>query len=231
MVPHIWKHLPEHPDDVILRSIFFLFSSGVLVLLCAGMIASRTKQWMSSPTYDRTILLYPRHVALEKLQIGLPQGWVQFCFVFELMCKFHVRMIHSFQFPILSLFLFHARTLAAIVEKKELGEEYKNHVRKFLPALRYPLFDLSAAADWLEALVDGSLPSEPLLDVSAILSCTWKILQDSECISLPIPSSLIPTPRAMITTGLKQAAPASSSRQPNEFSIHPNDLRPLLVVG
>lgn len=65
------------------------------------------------------------------------------------------------------------------MEKKDIGDEYKNHVRKFLPALRYPIFDLSAAADWLEALVDGSLPSEPLLDVSAILSCTWKVLQVS----------------------------------------------------
>lgn len=37
----------------------------------------RTKQWMASPTYDKTILVYPRDVALEHLQIGLPQGWLR----------------------------------------------------------------------------------------------------------------------------------------------------------
>ena len=97
---------------------------------------------------------------------------VGFIFVFEPVCKCQDEMIYSFS----CLFFPSPCTLAAIVEKKDLGEEYKNHLRKFLPSLRYPLFGLSESADWLEALVDGSLPSEPLLDVSAILACTWKVV-------------------------------------------------------
>ena len=33
---------------------------------------------MSSGRYHTTVLFYPRHVALEKLEVGLPQGGVEF---------------------------------------------------------------------------------------------------------------------------------------------------------
>ncbi|CAK9005962.1 unnamed protein product [Durusdinium trenchii] len=47
----LW-HYPEHPDDVILR----------------------TKQWMASPEFTFTSLLYPRHLAFERLRLGVPAG-------------------------------------------------------------------------------------------------------------------------------------------------------------
>lgn len=56
-----------------------------------------------------------------------------------------------------------------ISEKRELGDEYKNHVRKYLEALRTPLYGLQRAADWLEAWVDGRLPVSTLLDVDPCL--------------------------------------------------------------
>lgn len=68
--------------------------------------------------------------------------------------------------PLCSLQLL-PHSLAVLAEKRDLGDEFKAHVQKFLPVLRYPLFVLKASADWLEGLINGSLQPEPLLDVSA----------------------------------------------------------------
>lgn len=58
---------------------------------------------------------------------------------------------------------------AALADKREITQDYRNHIKKFLPSLRHPLYEMERAADWLEGWVDGSLPPTPLLDVSARL--------------------------------------------------------------
>lgn len=58
---------------------------------------------------------------------------------------------------------------AAWAEKREITEDQKAHITKFLPALRFPLFQLGRAADFLEGWIHDSLPPEPLVDVSACL--------------------------------------------------------------
>ena len=58
----------------------------------------------------------------------------------------------------------------ALASKRELGEEYKKHILKYVPALRTPLFGLSVAADWLERWLADTLPPPDLLDVHAQLS-------------------------------------------------------------
>lgn len=64
-------------------------------------------------------------------------------------------------------FSFSGWPLAVLAPKRDLGADFKNNIRKFLPLLRQPLYGLQRAADWLEALIDGTLPQKPLLDVSA----------------------------------------------------------------
>ena len=77
------QDLREHPDDVILRTYPSVKSESLSMFSAADVLCNlktfvhRTKQWMASPTYDKTILVYPRQIALEKLQIGLPQGWLR----------------------------------------------------------------------------------------------------------------------------------------------------------
>ena len=56
---------------------------------------------------------------------------------------------------------------AGTAENNELPQEYKDHLRKYVPALRsYGLHD---AAQYYEDWVDGALELAPLLDVSAHL--------------------------------------------------------------
>ena len=55
-------------------------------------------------------------------------------------------------------------------EKRDMGAEMQNHIRKYLPSLRASIPGLSKCADWLEAWIDGTLPPVPLLEVDAFLA-------------------------------------------------------------
>ena len=65
--------------------------------------------------------------------------------------------------------------------RRDLGLEYRNHILKFISMLRQPLYGLEKAADWLENLVNGSLPKIPLLDVSASLGSKRLLLSVRVC--------------------------------------------------
>lgn len=56
---------------------------------------------------------------------------------------------------------------AVISEKRDLGEEYKNHVEKFAAMLSNPLYGLEESGRWLRDWIRNTLPVEPLLPVSA----------------------------------------------------------------
>ena len=58
---------------------------------------------------------------------------------------------------------------AGLGEKREITDDQVQHIEKFLPVLRYPLYNLERCADFLESWISGSLPAQPLLDVSALL--------------------------------------------------------------
>ncbi|CAK9057629.1 FO synthase subunit 1 [Durusdinium trenchii] len=88
----LWSYR-EDPDDVILR----------------------TKQFMSSCFYSKTVNLYPRALALERLPVGIP---------------------------------------AALADKRDVLNDFKKDVSKYLRLLRTPLFGLERAADWLEDWVN-----------------------------------------------------------------------------
>eukprot|EP00435_Cladocopium_sp_Y103_P019339 s3014_g4.t1 len=65
--------------------------------------------------------------------------------------------------------LSHAVTLLkqrGLAGNKELGSEYTEHLQKYVPLLRNPVFKLDRAADWLAGWIAGSLPAYELLDVS-----------------------------------------------------------------
>ena len=57
--------------------------------------------------------------------------------------------------------------MAVVHDKKDIGEEYRSHILKFVPQLRDPLLDLTRAAQYLEDWVNGELTLNALLDVSA----------------------------------------------------------------
>lgn len=59
--------------------------------------------------------------------------------------------------------------LAGLGEAREITDDQIQHIQKFLPVLRYPLYGLERCADFLESWISGSLPAQPLLDVSAPL--------------------------------------------------------------
>ncbi|CAK9086345.1 FO synthase subunit 1 [Durusdinium trenchii] len=79
------------------------------------------KQWMNSPSYNLTVLLYPRQVGLELMRVGLPQG---------------------------------------LAEKREIAEEQRSHLQKYIPMLRFPLYNLSRCADFLESWLNDALPTK-----------------------------------------------------------------------
>ena len=57
-------------------------------------------------------------------------------------------------------------TLVPVVaEKNDIGDIYREHIRKFLPLLRLPEFNLVRAANYLEDWIGDMLPAKPLLDV------------------------------------------------------------------
>ncbi len=61
-------------------------------------------------------------------------------------------------------------TPAVTSENRDLGQEFRDMVRKFLPILRLPVYGLSKAADWLEAWINDALPPPQLLDTSVCLA-------------------------------------------------------------
>jgi hypothetical protein len=64
-----------------------------------------------------------------------------------------------------------------LAENKPLAQDLIDHVKKYIPLLRNPIFKLESCADWLEGWIQGTLPDLPLLDVSAFLG--FKLLDSS----------------------------------------------------
>lgn len=60
-------------------------------------------------------------------------------------------------------------TPAALAAKRPLPEDYVKHVQSFLPVMQFPLYKLDRAALWFQQWIDGLLPTEKLLDISALL--------------------------------------------------------------
>lgn len=56
---------------------------------------------------------------------------------------------------------------AGFAAKRDMSNDFIDHVKKFLPKFNFPLYGLQRAADWLESWVSDTLPAPPLLDVSA----------------------------------------------------------------
>ena len=69
-----------------------------------------------------------------------------------------------------SSFLFSPNLFAGLAPAKEIPAEYKDHIRKFLPAIRNPIYKMEAGAQHLEDWIDDVLEPAPLLDVSARLA-------------------------------------------------------------
>ena len=65
---------------------------------------------------------------------------------------------------------------AALAEKREITEDQKAHLRKFLPALRFPLFELGRSADFLEGWISDTLPPDSVVDVSACLEVWFAVM-------------------------------------------------------
>ena len=137
--------------------------------------AGRCKQWMNSVDYNMTTLIYPREVGLRMLPFGLPQGWNLEHFGTVFHKSFSVIGFFSLdavRFPpplspaVLPPFF---NSSAGLGEKREITDDQVQHIQKFLPVLRYPLYNLERCADFLESWISGSLPAQPLLDVSALL--------------------------------------------------------------
>lgn len=61
--------------------------------------------------------------------------------------------------------------------KRDLGEEYRKHIEKFLPLLRQRINGCQRSADWLEDWVNDDLEVTPLLEVSAFVGKkVWNVL-------------------------------------------------------
>lgn len=54
-----------------------------------------------------------------------------------------------------------------LAEKNDIGNDYRDHVLKFIPLLTQPEINLARAAKYLEAWIHDVLPAAPLLDCSA----------------------------------------------------------------
>ena len=99
---------------------------------------------MHDKEYGAAILFFPREVAAQRLPLGLPMGPLV-----EGKTQVHLT--------------------PGIAEKKAVPADFREHILKFLPQLRNPLFRLGRSADYLEGLVTGSLQPGPLLDVKGTL--------------------------------------------------------------
>lgn len=58
--------------------------------------------------------------------------------------------------------------LQGLSDRNPLSEEFKREVLKHLPIMRK--YKLDDAANYLEAWISGTLPLQPLLDISARLA-------------------------------------------------------------
>lgn len=65
--------------------------------------------------------------------------------------------IHGVFFPILQ----------GLATKRPISAEQASHIEKYIPSLRFPVYGLERCADFLEQWIAGSLPPQPLMDVSA----------------------------------------------------------------
>ena len=65
--------------------------------------------------------------------------------------------------------------MPVVAEKNEIGSPYIDHLKKYIPVLKLPEYNLTRAADYLDAWVKGELIQKPLLDVSA---CFHSIVQN-----------------------------------------------------
>lgn len=73
-------------------------------------------------------------------------------------------------------------TPAALAAKRPLPEDYVKHVQSFLPVMQFPLYKLDRAALWFQQWIDGLLPTEKLLDISALLMvCLTMIFLFENC--------------------------------------------------
>ena len=54
-----------------------------------------------------------------------------------------------------------------MAEKRDIGDDYRDHIKKYLPMMHDPSFGLHQAADYLQNYVNGTLPLAPLVDVDA----------------------------------------------------------------
>ena len=86
-------------------------------------------------------------------------------------------------------------SLEGVAPNNDIGNEYKDHIRKFVPVLKS--YNLDLAADHLRLWVDGALKPAPLLDVSATLAsklsscdCCAAIFGGSKFINKLWPSSV-----------------------------------------
>ena len=78
-------------------------------------------------------------------------------------------MIQRFHllFFVSTLSQFDCVTLRGLATKNDIGDQYKEHIMKFIPVLRQ--YKLDRAAQHLQSWVLGTLERQPLLDVSAKL--------------------------------------------------------------
>ena len=51
---------------------------------------------------------------------------------------------------------------AVVAARKDLGDEYRDHVAKYSLILREPEIGLERAADYLDQWLSGALPKQPL---------------------------------------------------------------------
>ena len=115
---------------------------------------------MKDTAYTSNLVYYPAHVARVRLPLGLPAGLQPILldgtgtvFNFDV-CSVHwlVNAVESFD-P------------EGIAPKNPLPADFKKEGLRYVPIMRE--YGLDGAADHMHAWVMGTLPLEPLLDVSA----------------------------------------------------------------
>lgn len=60
-----------------------------------------------------------------------------------------------------------------MADRKDLGNEYREHVAKYIPILREPEIGLQRAGDYLEQWLEGTLPKQPLFALNGLRA--WMI--------------------------------------------------------
>lgn len=130
---------------------------------------------MADASFQTKFLWYPRMVALKRLPHGMPTGrtiqgtaqdGMNHCFVFKCIAKTEGQFLWCIEW-LHGVGENPALTLSGVAPKRELGEEFRNNVLKHCPVLRS--YQLTRAADHLEAWLGGTLELAPLLDISGFL--------------------------------------------------------------